>query len=64
VLIQVAAGAAAYTASAALLGLISLGSVRGLVKLASSAVRSDTDQSEEGKVAAAELAAIQPVAGA
>jgi O-antigen/teichoic acid export membrane protein len=64
VLIQVAAGAAAYTATVALLGLISLGSVRGLVKLASTAVRSDTDQSEEGKVAAAELAAIQPVAGA
>jgi O-antigen/teichoic acid export membrane protein len=64
VLIEVAAGTLAYTAAVLLLGLASPRSVGGLVRLAASAVRSDTDQSEEGKVAAAELAAIQPVAGA
>jgi O-antigen/teichoic acid export membrane protein len=61
VLLEVAAGAAAYAAIAMLLCLVRPRSLGGLVKLAASAVRSDTDQSEEGKVAAAELAAIQPI---
>ena len=63
VLIEVAVGALAYAAVATALGLISLNGLPGLIRLAAAAVRSDGDQSEEAKVAAAELAAIQPVAG-